>query len=117
MEENCIFCKIIKNQIPSTKVYESENFIGILDINPKSEGHTIIIPKKHFKDNILGMPSTLGTELLDAIKEISLNLIKEKKADGFNIIVNNGKSAGQIIFHTHIHIVPRKENDGLKSLV
>ena len=113
--EDCIFCKIIKGKIPSTRVYDSDNFIGILDIHPKSPGHTVIIPKKHF-NNLLDMPNTLGTELLEAIKEIGLELIRDGKGEAFNIIVNNGEAAGQVVMHAHIHIIPRKKGDGLKSM-
>ena len=111
-KKDCIFCKIIKEELKSKKTYEDENFIGILDIEPKAKGHTIIIPKKHFR-NILEMPVTLGNELLEAIKKISLNLIKQEKADGINVLINNEKSAGQIIFHAHVHIIPRKNDDNL----
>ena len=116
-KKDCVFCKIVKGEIPSTKVYENDNFIGILDIAPKAVGHTVIIPKRHYEDNLLGMPSTLGIELLDAIKTIGLGIIKDKKGEGFNVIVNNGSAAGQMVFHTHIHIIPRKTGDGLKGLV
>ncbi len=102
-ENDCIFCKIVKGEIPSTKVYSDDNFIGILDIHPKAEGHTLIISKKHF-NTILDMPSTLGGELLEAIKEVGLSLIKQKKgkasslssdneATAFNVFINNGETA------------------------
>ena len=113
--EDCIFCKIIKGEIPANKVYENKNFIGILDIKPKADGHTLIIPKKHYR-TILDMPSSLACEATDAIKEIILNLIKNKKVDGFNIIVNGDKAGGQLVMHAHIHVIPRKEGDGLKNM-
>ncbi len=115
-DKDCIFCKIIRGEILSEKVYEDDNFIGILDIHPKAEGHTLIIPKKHF-GNLLDMPSTLSCELMDAVKSVALNLIKNKKAEGFNLIVNNGETAGQVVHHAHLHIIPRKAGDGLKSMV
>jgi len=111
--EDCIFCKIVKGEIPSEKVYEDDNFIGILDINPESEGHTLIFPKKHFK-TILDTPSSLGNEFFDAIKKVSLKLIEDGKAEGFNIVFNVYELAGQEINHVHAHIIPRKENDGCK---
>jgi histidine triad (HIT) family protein len=114
---NCIFCKIVRGEIKSEIVYNDDNFIGLLDINPKALGHTVIIPKKHFENNILVMPSSLGVELVDAIKEVGLNLIKDGKGEAFNIIVNNGEVAGQVIKHTHIHVIPRKKDDGLKMNV
>ena len=110
-KENCIFCKIV-NDVNSKKVYDDENFIGILDIHPRADGHTIIISKKHFR-NLLDLPVSLGNELLEAIKKISLKLIKDKKAEGINVISNNEKIAGQLVFHTHVHIIPRKKGDGL----
>ena len=112
-KEDCIFCKIISKEIETEIVYEDDNFIGILDNNPRAEGHTLIIPKKHFR-NLLDLPNTLGNELLEAIKKISLKLIEEGKAEGVNVISNNESVAGQIVFHTHIHIIPRKKGDGLK---
>ncbi len=118
MEENktCIFCKIVKGEINSKKIYEDENFIAVLDKNPVVEGHTIIISKKHFR-NLLDLPNTLGNELLEAIKEISLKLIGAGKAEGVNVISNNEPVSGQVIFHTHVHIIPRKKDDGLKNII
>ena len=115
MAEECIFCKIIKKEIPAKIIYESENFIGILDINQFVEGKTLIIPKKHFK-NILDIPNSLGSEMLEAIKEVALNLIKRGEAEGFNLLINTYEAAGQVVPHTHIHIIPRKKRDGLKGL-
>lgn len=116
-EKDCIFCKVVKGEIPSTKTYEDDNFIGILDIHPKAPGHTVIIPKKHFR-TIVDMPSSLGNEMLDAIKGVGLKLIKEGKNEvqGFNVFVNNEPVAGQVVMHAHIHVVPRKPGDGLKSM-
>lgn len=118
MEPNkkCVFCKIISGEIQSRNIYEDENFIGILDANPVAEGHILIISKKHFR-NLLDLPNTLGNELLDAIKKVSLRLIDEEKAEGVNVISNNESVSGQVIFHTHIHIIPRKKGDGLRIIV
>jgi len=110
--KDCLFCKIVSGERKAEEVYEDENFIGILDSNPRSEGHTLIIPKKHFR-NILDMPTTLGNELLGAAKKISLKLIDESKAEGINLIINNEPSANQAVFHMHAHIIPRKNNDGI----
>lgn len=114
--EDCLFCKIVKGELPSKKTYEDDNFIGLLDPNPRTEGHTLIIPKKHFR-NLLDMPTSLGDEMLEAVKKVALKLIKDGKGEGFNIIVNNEPAAGQVIFHLHIHILPRKKGDGLRMLV
>lgn len=114
--ENCIFCKIVNGEIPAGlgKVYDSDNFLGFLDIKPLAEGHALVIPKKHFK-TMLDMPSTLGSEFLDAVKEVSLDLIKQKKAEGVNLHVNSGEAAGQTVHHFHAHIVPRKKGDNLRD--
>lgn len=112
-DKNCPFCRIVKGEITSKKVYDDKNFIAILDTNQKSEGHTLIISKKHFR-NLLDLPVSLGNELLEAIKIISLKLVKEGKAEGVNVISNNENIAGQVIFHTHVHIIPRKKGDDLK---
>lgn len=114
-DKDCIFCKVVKGEIPSTKVYEDDNFIGILDIHPKAEGHTLLITRSHFK-TLLDVPNTLGNEILEAVKHIGLNLIKEGKGEGFNVFVNNGEVAGQVVLHAHIHVIPRKKGDGLKSM-
>lgn len=115
-KSDCIFCKIVKGEIPCEKVFEDDNFIGIFDAKPKASGHTLIIPKNHY-NNILDMPESLGNELLSAIKTISLKLIKEGKGEGFNIIMNNFPAAGQVVMHSHVHIIPRKTGDGLKGIV
>jgi histidine triad (HIT) family protein len=109
----CIFCKIINGEVEAEEVYDDNNFIGILDKNPRSNGHTLVIPKKHFR-NILDMPSSMGNEILDAIKKISLKLIEDKKAEGINVIINNEPAADQAVFHTHVHLIPRKFDDGIK---
>jgi len=114
--EDCIFCKIVNGEISTNKVYEDDNFIGILDANPKAEGHTLVIPKKHFK-TLLDMPDSLGNELVEAVKKVSLKLIDDGKAEGFNVVVNNFSVAGQLVSHLHVHIVPRKKGDGFKLSV
>jgi len=116
MVEDCIFCKIANKEIPTDLVYEDENFIAFLDIKPRAEGHTLIIPKKHYK-TILDMPNTLGNELQEAIKKVSLDLIKKVKAEGFNVLTNVGEVSGQEVHHVHVHIIPRKEGDGIGYIV
>ena len=112
--ENCIFCKIVKGEIPSEKIYENDNFFSIPDAKPIIEGHSLIISKKHF-ETTLDMPSSLGTELLDCIKRTSLKILERTKSEGFNVLNNNFESAGQIVKHVHFHILPRKKGDGLKG--
>jgi histidine triad (HIT) family protein len=112
---NCIFCKIAKGEIPVEKVKESENFFAIRDKNPRTEGHTLVIPKKHFV-TALDIPNKLGSELLKIIKDVASDLMDKKLGDGFNILQNNLEVAGQVVMHAHFHIIPRKENDGVKVL-
>jgi len=116
MAEDCIFCKIARKEIKAKIVDEDDNFIAIYDIKPVADGHVLIIPKKHCK-TILDLPDSLGNELLGFIKKVSLRLAKDGKAEGFNVVMNNFPEAGQVVMHAHIHIIPRKKNDGLKMLV
>jgi len=109
---DCIFCKIIKGEIPSTKIYEDNNFLAFLDIAPVNFGHTLIIPKEHFKDT-LETPDEILSELIIVGKRIGGALIKSLPAEGFNLSTNNGEVAGQVVFHTHFHIIPRRVDDGL----
>lgn len=111
--EDCIFCKIAKREVPAERIYENDNFFSILDANPVTKGHTLIISKKHFK-TVLDMPNTLGPELLDCIKKTSLILMKKYDAEGFNIINNTFEVAQQIVFHVHFHILPRRKTDKKK---
>jgi histidine triad (HIT) family protein len=110
--ENCIFCKIVKGEIPSVKIWEDENTIAILDIRPatKHGGHTLIIPKKHF-ELITDIPDNLLKEISIVIKKISKALLIY--GQGLNIVQNNKKTAGQFIPHVHFHLIPRFENDGV----
>ena len=112
MTGECIFCKIASKEVPKEFEHESENFMCFPDINPTGPGHTLIVPKKHFV-NMMDLPATLGNELMDCIKKIAEMKFKEG-FEGFNIVVNNGEAAGQLVFHTHIHLVPRKKGDEVK---
>lgn len=110
--ENCIFCKIIKGEIPSYTIYEDENIKVFLDINPNSNGHALIIPKKHIKD-IQEINSTTFTQILDVIQNNIYKKLKDKlNCDGITIVQNN--EYGQEVKHFHIHIIPRYKNDNVK---
>lgn len=110
--ENCIFCKIIKGEIPCGKIYEDETAFAFLDANPVNIGHTLIVPKKHF-ENIYDIEEETISHLMEVAKKISIAL-KKFGAEGVNITMNNGEVAGQVIFHSHIHIIPRFRKDGLE---
>lgn len=111
----CLFCKIAKKEISSEVVYEDGISVAFLDINPCTTGHTMVIPKIHI-DNILSLPDSIAGDFMNAIKTISNLLKKALKPDGFTIGINHGRSAGQIIEHLHVHIIPRWENDGGGSI-
>ena len=110
---DCIFCKIVSGEIPSHKVYEDNWSLAFLDIAPSSYGHTLVIPKDHF-ENIYTLPDETLARLALSAKKVAVAVKNATLCDGVNLIMNNEKNAGQIIFHAHIHIIPRKENDGLK---
>jgi histidine triad (HIT) family protein len=109
MADNCIFCKIVKGEIPAEIIYESDNFIAIPDAHPKTKGHTLIITKKHFT-NIIDMPDSLGSELLEVVKKVGEKKIKDG-AHGFNLVNNCGEAAGQVVMHVHFHLMPRKKGE------
>ena len=112
----CIFCKIIKNQIPSFKIYEDNHVVAFLDISQTTKGHTLVIPKEH-SENILDIEDNeIDKALLGSIRIISNKLRKSLECKGFNIVSNIDEKAGQTIFHTHIHIIPRYgQNDGFEQ--
>lgn len=108
--ENCIFCKIVKGEIPSFKVYEDEHSLAFLDIHPKNQGQTLVIPKEH-SENIYALSDEIMARLSLVVKKVAVAVKNGLNADGINILMNNEETAGQIIFHTHIHVVPRFRND------
>ena len=111
MDPNCLFCKIINGEIPAAKVYEDEYSYAFLDIKPINPGHTLLVPKKHYT-NIYETPDELLSKLAPIIKKLSIAGKKAVGADGMIVSMNNEPAAGQVVFHSHIHIVPRFQNDG-----
>ncbi len=109
--ENCIFCKIVKKELPYAKIYEDSDILAFLDIKPVNIGHTLIIPKQHFV-NIYETPEEILASMIKSAKIISRAVKSETKADGINVTMNNDPAAGQIIFHSHIHIILRLASDG-----
>ena len=110
---DCIFCKIITGEIPAKKIYEDENVLSFLDISPVNFGHALVIPKKHYADLLSADETTLSFLML-AVKKIAPVLIRAVGASGFNLNLNNGSVAGQVVDHLHFHIIPRFVDDGLK---
>ena len=110
--DNCIFCKIIKKEVPAEIIYENESFIAFVDLRPTNYGHSLLVPKEHY-ENIYVLPENVLKNLGFEIQKLSKAVKKSMGADGINVHMNNEKASGQIIFHAHIHIIPRYENDGL----
>lgn len=110
---DCIFCKIVAGEIPASKVYEDDQVLAFLDITQVTKGHTLIIPKKHYR-NVLDMDAEAAGQLFTAVPAIARQLKEKLGASGLNIVNNNEEAAGQTVFHTHIHLLPRfDQNDGL----
>ena len=105
-DENCIFCKIANGEIPSATVYEDDDFRVILDLGPASKGHSLILPKNHYKDLCEADP-TVTTKILPLAGKIGSAMKTGLGASGFNVVQNNGTSAGQTVFHLHVHVIPR----------
>ncbi|MGN0158661.1 MAG: HIT family protein [Brotaphodocola sp.] len=105
---NCIFCKIANGEIPSATIYEDDEFRVILDLGPASKGHALILPKNHFKDICEADEATAG-KLFPLAAKIGAAMKRGLGADGFNVVQNNGSSAGQTVFHLHVHVIPRYE--------
>ncbi len=112
MKNDCVFCAIAAGEIPSFKIYEDDFVLAFLDINPFSEGHTLVIPKEHYK-GLLDVPPDVLAVLLERVQKVSSHIAKALACDGFNILQNNGAAAGQTVNHIHFHIVPRMEGSVL----
>lgn len=109
--DDCIFCKIVKGKLPSYKIYENSEILAFLDINPINIGHSLIIPKQHYA-NIYETPDETLASMMKTAKLISKAIKSQMNPDGINVTMNNDKAAGQIIFHSHLHVIPRLTSDG-----
>ncbi len=112
MDNNCVFCKIVNNEFDSYKLYEDENFLVIFDKFPSNIGHTLILTKKHY-ENFFELDEYVASELLVLAQKVSIALKDVTGCAGINILQNNGKAAGQEIFHYHLHVIPRYEGDNV----
>lgn len=111
--EECIFCKIIDGKIPSTKLYEDEYTISFLDILPANKGHCLVVPKRHY-ENLLEMGEEDLNHLMNATQRVAKALSLSIGNGSYNLIMNNGKDAGQVVNHAHLHIIPRFKGDRLR---
>uniref|UniRef100_A0A7N0TZP3 HIT domain-containing protein n=1 Tax=Kalanchoe fedtschenkoi TaxID=63787 RepID=A0A7N0TZP3_KALFE len=109
---DCVFCKIARRQSHAFVLYEDDVCLCIFDSNPLCPGHSLIIPRSHFSSLGTTPPSVVAA-MCSKIPYLSDAIMKATSSDAFNLLVNNGAAAGQVIFHTHIHIIPRKTRDCL----
>jgi len=110
--DDCIFCKMVAGQIPVTKIYEDELVLAFLDIGPISDGHTLVIPKQHF-ERLHDCPPQLLGQVGSCLGKITGAVASAMSSDGYNVLCNNGRAAGQLVEHLHFHIIPRNAGDGL----
>jgi histidine triad (HIT) family protein len=112
---DCIFCKIIAGEIPSTKVFEDDQFLAFMDINPLTRGHCLLIPQAHY-ETVFTMPQDLLKGLIVTAQKLGDGMMKGLKAKGLNYIQSNGRAANQIIDHYHMHLIPRYNPEEPKSM-
>ena len=109
-DDNCIFCKLANGDIPTRTIYENEKFRVIMDASPASRGHALILPKEHYT-NLYEIPEETAGEAMKLAKRLAEKITKALGCDGFNLVQNNGETAGQTVFHFHLHLIPRYKND------
>ena len=110
--DDCVFCKIVAGEIPCTKIFEDEFCLSFLDIGPLADGHTLLIPKTHY-GQLPDVPTETMAGLASQLPRIGRAIVRATGAEGFNVLQNNGRIAGQVVPHVHFHLIPRKAEDGL----
>jgi histidine triad (HIT) family protein len=110
--DDCVFCKMVAGQIPVVKLYEDEAVLAFLDIGPVSDGHTLVIPKTHCTKIHECAPEVLA-KVGSCLGRIAGAVAAAMDADGYNVLCNNGRAAGQVVEHLHFHVIPRKTGDGV----
>ncbi len=113
MSNNCIFCRIIGDEISSVSLYEDDDFKVIMDISPAAKGHAVLIPKKHFA-NLFELDEETAAKVFIVVSKVAKAMKEELQCDGLNILQNNGEAAGQTVFHFHIHLIPRYLDDAVQ---
>lgn len=109
-DESCIFCRIANGDIPSKTIFEDEEFRVILDLAPAARGHALILPKQHYAD-LFELPEDLAGKVFHLAKKMAERIREKMDCDGFNLVQNNGGIAGQTVFHFHLHLIPRYQDD------
>lgn len=115
-DESCIFCKIANGEIPSRTLYEDDDFRVILDLNPATKGHALILPKEHYK-NLYELEDSTAAKVLPLARRMASVMTEKLGCDGFNVIQNNNEIAGQTVFHFHMHLIPRYRGDNQKFVM
>ena len=109
-KDDCIFCKLANGDIPTNGIYEDDTFTVIMDASPATKGHALILPKDHYA-NIYELDEEVAGKAFKLAKKLATEMTEKLHCDGFNIVQNNGEVAGQTVFHFHMHLIPRYEND------
>lgn len=109
--DDCLFCKLSRGEIPSARVFENDQLIAFLDINPVNKGHVLIVPREH-ADTLFDVRPELGSVLLEAMQRVGRAVMKATNAEGLNVMQNNFAAAGQQVGHVHWHLIPRHAGDG-----
>ncbi len=110
IQDDCIFCKLANGVFPTNKLYEDDDFTVILDASPANKGHALILPKQHYA-NLFEIDDEVSSKVLPLAKKVATALKEELGCDGINVVQNNGPSAGQTVFHFHVHVIPRYDSD------
>ena len=111
MSESCIFCRLVRGEIPSARIYEDEHVLAFLDIGPIIKGHTLVIPKAHH-DPLTALPADLLARVMQVVQRVAAAQLSGLGADGVNVHQSNGAAAGQVVPHVHFHVIPRFADDG-----
>lgn len=109
---DCVFCKIVAGELPAHKVYEDDDLLAFLDIQPITRGHALLIPKAHHA-NLSDTPAPVLAKISAALPSVCRAVVRGTDSEGFNVLQSNGACAGQVVSHVHFHIVPRKTGDGI----
>ena len=113
---DCVFFFFFRKELEANVVGESANFLAFRDVNPRAEGHALVVPKKHMV-TLLDIPDELGSEMLGLLKKVASDLMDKKMGDGFNLVMNNLDAGGQVVKHAHVHVIPRREGDDLNKIL
>lgn len=109
-KDDCIFCKLANGDIPTSTIYEDEDFRVILDLGPATKGHALILPKEHY-ENLYEIDDEIAGKAMKLAKKMITQMTEVLGCDGYNVVQNNGAAAGQTVFHFHMHLIPRYKGD------